>query len=362
MQSSKRYGSRVQLNHLKSGDISYFVTYKIGKETVWLKVGKKSEGITEAKCIELRNQKISELRHGLDLSQQNYKRLTLDKLAELYFTSNEAHNKSNHSNMLMYKKHIKPSLGDVTIAKLDDSLISELQALKKADGMAASTNNQIVKLIKRIVGFGVKRAIIRESPFRNIKMLKVNNTRLRYLSNVEIERLRELVDNDKVLKLFISMALCTGARVKSLLKLPRKHINLETRSVTLKDYKRNNFYIGYLDDNTFNMLQEHLESFRANDYVVSLFGKETKYHVLYDQLTEIFKEFNDGLSKDDRANKVVIHTLRHTFASHLAIAGVSIQEIQKLMNHKDIKQTEKYAKLSPGSGRSFVENLYKRVG
>lgn len=55
--------------------------------------------------------------------------------------------------------------------------------------------------------------------------------------------------------------------------------------------------------------------------------------------------------------KVVIHTLRHTFASHLAINGTPIFTIQKLMNHKDIKMTMRYAKLAPDSGREAVVNL-----
>jgi integrase len=56
-------------------------------------------------------------------------------------------------------------------------------------------------------------------------------------------------------------------------------------------------------------------------------------------------------------NKVVIHTLRHTFASHLAINETPIFTIQKLMNHKDIKMTLRYAKLSPDSGREAVLKL-----
>ena len=59
-------------------------------------MGRKSEGITEKKCIELRNQILSEQRHGIDLSQKSFKHLSFDKLAETYFVSNESHNKSEH--------------------------------------------------------------------------------------------------------------------------------------------------------------------------------------------------------------------------------------------------------------------------
>ncbi len=86
MTASKRYGSKVQLNHLQNGDISYFITYKTNKKTVFKKVGKKSEGINEAKAIELRNQILSEIRHGIDLSQKSIKTLSFQKLADIYFS------------------------------------------------------------------------------------------------------------------------------------------------------------------------------------------------------------------------------------------------------------------------------------
>ena len=357
MVSSKRYGYKVQLNHLKNGDISYFIVYQVGGKNTYQKVGRKSEGITEKKCIELRNQILSEQRHGIDLSQKSFKHLTFNKLAERYFASLELSSQKRYQQM--YQNHIAPSFGDVVIAKLDDSLIDELRALKLSEDYSVATIKQFVGLCTRIANFGIKRGIISYSPFRDIKPFKINNTRLRYLSKKEISTLLEDVKDDVVLNLFVKIALATGARARSILALQKKDINLENRSITLKDFKRNNTYLGYLDDDTFESVVKHIELFSANGYVVSIDGTVTKYQEIYTELTKIFKQFNRDLTKDDRANRVVIHTLRHTFASHLAIAGVSIQEIQKLMNHKDIKQTMKYAKLMPDSGRKFIADLYK---
>ena len=70
------------------------------------------------------------------------------------------------------------------------------------------------------------------------------------------------------------------------------------------------------------------------------------------------KLFNEGLDKKDSKNRVVIHSLRHTFASQLAISGTPIFTIQKLMNHADIKQTMRYAKLAPDSGKDYIQRLY----
>lgn len=51
------------------------------------------------------------------------------------------------------------------------------------------------------------------------------------------------------------------------------------------------------------------------------------------------------------------HTWRHTFASHLAIQGVSLFVIKDLLRHSDIKQTQIYAHLSDEVRRHAVRQL-----
>jgi len=68
--------------------------------------------------------------------------------------------------------------------------------------------------------------------------------------------------------------------------------------------------------------------------------------------------FNTDLNTRDAKNRVVIHTLRHTFASQLVIHGVPIYTVKSLMNHGDIEMTMRYAKLAPDSGSMAVNGLY----
>ncbi len=51
------------------------------------------------------------------------------------------------------------------------------------------------------------------------------------------------------------------------------------------------------------------------------------------------------------------HVLRHTYASHLAMAGVPIPVIAELMGHGDIRVTMRYAHLSPAAKRDAVSKL-----
>lgn len=52
-----------------------------------------------------------------------------------------------------------------------------------------------------------------------------------------------------------------------------------------------------------------------------------------------------------------LHRLRHTFCAHLAMAGVSLRQIQLLAGHADQKTTEMYAHLSPKNAREAVDLL-----
>ena len=101
----------------------------------------------------------------------------------------------------------------------------------------------------------------------------------------------------------------------------------------------------------------------VNDFVVTQKGlhfKKADHKQIHRRLKPILDRlFNQGLKVDDITNRAVIHSLRHTFASHLAINGIPIFTIQNLMNHSDIKQTMRYAKLSPESGKNAIQGLYK---
>jgi len=54
---------------------------------------------------------------------------------------------------------------------------------------------------------------------------------------------------------------------------------------------------------------------------------------------------------------VKFHSLRHTFASHLVMAGVDLVTVKELLGHKSIKMTMKYSHLSQEHKRKAIEIL-----
>lgn len=66
-------------------------------------------------------------------------------------------------------------------------------------------------------------------------------------------------------------------------------------------------------------------------------------------------KLNDGVT--DRRYRVVYHSLRHTYASRLVMAGVGLYLVSKLMGHSSIAVTERYAHLSQDSLAEAVSRM-----
>jgi integrase len=63
----------------------------------------------------------------------------------------------------------------------------------------------------------------------------------------------------------------------------------------------------------------------------------------------------------ERYGRATFHTTRHTFASRLVQAGVSLYKVQKLLGHASPKMTMRYAKLAPDAAATEAAQVLDRV-
>ncbi|ALV25053.1 site-specific recombinase, phage integrase family [Campylobacter iguaniorum] len=352
MINSAHFGSRVQLYELKNGDITYYISYKIGRQNQLKKVGKKSEGISELKANALRNQIISRQRHGKDITRKISNQTSVDELMSMYLGSSTA--KSIRSIKLQYAKHIKPIFGRESIAEIRLMDISRFQRLKRSQGCSEASVNAYVSLLKRVMNFAVENEILAYNQIAKARMLKVDNERRRYLSLSECGELLASCKDDKIAWIFIKFGLDTGARANSILNIKKQDINLKKNEVMLKDFKRNNTYVGYFSDELKEFLSVFLAKKKNGERLIKL-----NYNQIYNKVSGYLDRFNDGLLKNDRKNRVVLHTLRHTFASNLALKGVDMLAIKVLLNHANIGHSRRYTHLMPNNYKQHALNLYK---
>lgn len=217
-----------------------------------------------------------------------------------------------------------------------------------------------MQLLTAIINYNIKVKDLKFiNPCTGIPRLKANDNRERFLSTGEINELFSELD-DENLYIFVKLALSTGGRLETILHIQKKDINLDNKFITLKDLKNDDVYKGFIPPELALYLEGYLKDLEKNDFVVGKDCKKFPTRTITRHMKSVLDNlFNGGLDTKDSKNRVVNHTFRHTFASHLAINGTPIFTIQKLMNHKDIQQTMRYAKLAPDSGRDMVEGLYR---
>ena len=81
------------------------------------------------------------------------------------------------------------------------------------------------------------------------------------------------------------------------------------------DHKSDESYIGFLDQEVITYIKQSCMHFSKNDYITG--GTSTLFpvHTIQNRLWKVFEElFNEGLERKNVKNRVVIHTLRYTFA------------------------------------------------
>lgn len=355
----------VYYNTLQNQDKVYYITYKNSStnKKVWIKIGKYSEGIREAYCNQKRNEILTKQRLGEEppsiAKKRQIKFIPFQELNDKYFEL-RIEGRSKQSDVASSKKHLTSYFEDKHIEILSkDEIRGFMKHIKaktnpKGEKLSNKTVNNIFTLFCSIINFSIKEELIKNDITKYIKKEKIDNQREKFLTLEEISILFKELKDDKRLFLFCKLALTTGARLATILNISKKDIDFSNHIITLKDFKNNTTYKTFLTNEVVDILKAW-----TNDIVLKDKLFNTNPTTIQRQILKILhKLFNKEVDSSDRKNLVVLHTLRHTFASHLAINSVPIFTIQKLMNHKDIKMTLRYAKLSPDSGKDAIKDLY----
>lgn len=376
---SNKYGYAVQLYRKEDGDIVYFAGYpdpfdldKTGKpKKKRLKIGSKSEGITEQFVKNTRDEIVVKLRLGEipDILQRRQTKeiFTFGKLVDLYFTKRiELDYTGSCKNINKDKSVLRNHLSQ--FLNTDPNSITDMDVIRlkaeKLKTLAPKTINNALGLLNAILKHGIDSNLINKMP-KIEKINGIDNARERYFTKDEIEFILEYVSDNAILSMFVKLSLSTGGRLETIRSIKVKDINLSDRTISLVDFKgkaagkNNATYIGFINQQLKNELAIFVAGLSPNSYIFCYEdGRRVGTDYIQNNLQRIFNcHFNQGLDSNDAKKRAVIHSLRHTFATQLAKKGIPIFTIQKLLNHSDIKMTMRYAKFSPENGKDAIETL-----
>jgi integrase len=287
----------------------------------------------------------------IDFTLSKYKNQDLESFITKYFKfSKQTHSPDTYTKNIYRLKALRgyfQKKGVVQLIEIRPVIIQEYQV----DYLEKHSNkswNLLLGLVKSMLNKAVEWDIIESNPIAKLKLLKVNKDP-HYFTLQEVQNLIEAAH--PVLKSAIIILVNTGMRRKELyqLKWPdilfkeRLLIVRSTKGATTKTRETRSVPIS-------DMLYKHLKTLYET-HTSEFVWKPRNYHK--ESLTKSFATLRQRLGLK-RGN---VHSLRHTFASYLAINGVTLRTIKDLLGHKNIQTTMIYAHLHPGVHKAAIEKL-----
>jgi site-specific recombinase XerD len=227
---------------------------------------------------------------------------------------------------------------------------SDIEEAKRdlCKGLRPGSVNRKLAALKSAFSLAVKNHKIERNPVKEVRLLKENNARIRYLTEEEEIRLFAVLP-DKY-KPLVLIAMNTGLRKTEQLSLKWTDIDLKLGQITVRESKPGKSRVVPMNKAVEEALRR-LPRRIGNPFVFS--GRKAGGRLL--DLPNDWENFLLQAAIED----FHWHDLRHTFASRLVMAGVDIYTVCKLLGHHDIKMTMRYAHLAPGYMKAAVNLLNK---
>ena len=222
-----------------------------------------------------------------------------------------------------------------------------------AKGNKPATVNRFMATMSHMFTKAVEWGMVEEETLkriRKVKQLPENNKRLRYLSKEECQSL--INSCGPHLRPVVITALNTGMRKGEILSLKWDNVDLKHGFILLEKTKNGDRRESPINETLRVTLDNRM---RRLDVPYVFYNAETSK-----PYQDVKKSFKTACRKTG-IRDFTFHDLRHTFASHLVMAGVDLATVKELLVHKTLDMTLRYAHLAPSHKVKAVDLLDKTI-
>ena len=250
-------------------------------------------------------------------------------------------------------KHLKKHFGGIDIAVIKRRDIEQYVSQRKRAGMKPGTINRELSCLKNMLRKAVDWEYLESNPAWGVSQQREEVPEFEILTEEDEALLLNVCQ--PFLRRIVIFALNTGMRRGEILSLQWRDVDFdmgERGIITIR--KTKNHEIRYLPMNplvreTLHGLPRNIASGKNESYV---FAKSTGEGV-----KSLRNGYEAAVKRANLGKHIRFHDLRHTFASNLVMKGVDLRTVAKLMGHRDIRVTMRYAHLAPEHLQAAVDVL-----
>ncbi len=138
-------------------------------------------------------------------------------------------------------------------------------------------------------------------------------------------------------RVLLGITYSAGLRVSEVVRLKQEDIDTQRKVIHVRRAKGRKDRYTLLSEKVIHLLKDYLERYKPKSW---LFEGQNRRLPLSIRTAE--KVFEQACSKAGIVKDVSIHSLRHSFATHLLESGTDVRYIQVLLGHAHMKTTEIY--------------------
>jgi integrase len=257
----------------------------------------------------------------------------------------------------LFKNWINPAIGSLPFKDIAPIHIEKIKRNMAKAKKSPRSAQYCLAVIRQIFNHAFRHGVFSgENPVKKVKIPTVDNKRLRFLIKEEAETLLdELKKESQEMWEMALLSLHCGLRASEIFRLTWIDLDIEKGLITAKDSKNKKTRYAYMTEQVKHMLFNK-ETGGPNDLLYPAPGGKLRREIprTFEKVVKNL-ELNEGII--DRRDKLVFHTLRHTYASWLVQAGESLYVVKERMGHSTIAMTERYSHLAPGNAEQTVKTI-----
>ena len=255
----------------------------------------------------------------------------------------------------------KASAGAYSLLEITPARITELRdklAAETIPGKAGTTRHRSPATVNRYLA--ALSAVLSEaargwqwlerSPMDAVAKRKEPPGRVRYLGDAERDALLKAASGHPDLYLFLVLALSTGARKSEILTLEWRQVDMARRVIYLERTKNGERRTLPVVGPALALLQERAKVRHLSTPLLFPSHRDARKPI------DLGKPWRDAIAAAGVEN-FRIHDMRHSCASYLAMAGVSMGVIAEILGHKSLQMTKRYAHLSTEHLAGVLESV-----
>ncbi|OBW58861.1 integrase [Solibacillus silvestris] len=192
--------------------------------------------------------------------------------------------------------------------------------------------------LKSFYNYCMEESKVIKNPTLTIHTPKIDDSLPYYLSRREVALLQELTRQEPRDRAIVETLYATGVRISELLQIKLEDVKWDSRQIWIRKGKGNKERFVLFTHDCAERLKTYLEKREKESvYLISNHRGGPLSRVFVEQQ---FRHFSEELGF-----KVRPHTMRHTFAAHLAEKNMPQSYIQELLGHVNINSTRIYTRL-----------------